>query len=279
MSYDLHFNSTKSFTQADFESHFASRPNYSVEQNQAWYENPDTGVYFSFDFEFKSETGDHHPVTFFLDYMRPTYFAQEAQPEITAFIKAFNLTVKDPQDGGMTTGKFDTQNFFQIYKEGNQHACQEAGKTPKGISVLPTLTLQEAWLWNYARLQRQNSLPNHLYVPKIIFVGYKGQTTTAITWPDAIPTLIPKVDLLIIPRAKLAPRKFLIKVKNTATITHDAFNYMIEKHTTKPLHNAALLDYQEPPQNLQQAITDLPRDSGSLEILLSNDQVLDAELF
>ena len=287
MSYDLNFIPQTKLTLEDFNTHFQARGNCTTENQQAWYENPDTGVYFSFDFEPMGTEEDctdpeepYIAASLNINYMRPSYFANEAEIEIKAFIQKFNMTVEDPQSG--IAGPFNSESYYIEFTRGNQFASQyvneKSSDDAQGISVLPATTLHEVWQWNYARKARQAKLGDHLYVPKIMFVGYQGNPSTAISWPDAIPTLIPKVDVLIIPRAQLAPRKFFIKVKNTATITHDAFNYQIEKHKTKNLHNAALLDYTEVPQDLAQAITDLPKDNGSLEIVLSNDQVLDTEL-
>jgi hypothetical protein len=49
MSYDLFFTEPEISLQ-QFETYFANRNLYKVENAQAWYENEDTGVYFCFDY-------------------------------------------------------------------------------------------------------------------------------------------------------------------------------------------------------------------------------------
>jgi hypothetical protein len=50
MSYDLYLIArTGEFDEAAFEAYFRERNGYALQGGQAWYENKDAGVYFSFE--------------------------------------------------------------------------------------------------------------------------------------------------------------------------------------------------------------------------------------
>jgi hypothetical protein len=54
LSYDLYLISPgDGLTLDQFTQYFASRPNFRVEGNQAWYQNEDTGTYFLFEYDEK----------------------------------------------------------------------------------------------------------------------------------------------------------------------------------------------------------------------------------
>ncbi len=59
MSYDLYFVGNAGPSQDEFFGYFRDRPCYELNDNQAWYRNEDTGVYFCFDF---NVTGDSDPL-------------------------------------------------------------------------------------------------------------------------------------------------------------------------------------------------------------------------
>ncbi len=115
MSYDL-FLKSESLTADEFESYFNSRPHYTLNGDQAFYENEDTGVYFSFDYA-PDELGT---VAFNLNYYRPHFFGLEAAPEVEAFVWAFNLTIDDPQIEGMSDGPFSVDGLLRGWNAGNR---------------------------------------------------------------------------------------------------------------------------------------------------------------
>src|SRR5271168_1931511 len=75
---------------------------------QLWYSNPNTGVYFSFDFEEAPESPDDGPdipdgyfdsgLSFNLNYNRPTYFGLESMPVVEKLASRFGLSVLNPQE-------------------------------------------------------------------------------------------------------------------------------------------------------------------------------------
>ncbi|QCP52451.1 hypothetical protein FAZ95_25110 [Trinickia violacea] len=90
MSYDLFFTLPADVAQDDVEAYFRQRRCYRVDGG-ATYENPDTGVYFSFavdEGEVPNEqgTGPQRRIAFNLNYFRPHIFGLEAEPEVSAFV-------------------------------------------------------------------------------------------------------------------------------------------------------------------------------------------------
>lgn len=112
-------------TQEDFEKYFRSRNHYTLEHNCACYENERTGVGFMFSYESEKpdlealkemgivfegfdemEESDEEEIpypliAFNINYARERSFIVEAEPEVSALIKHFDLSTDDPQIEGM----------------------------------------------------------------------------------------------------------------------------------------------------------------------------------
>jgi hypothetical protein len=118
MSYDLYFRKKNkaNFSLDEFQKYFSGRPNYQVEKGQAVYGNDDTGVYFVMDHnEIKSEQPSEtlagiSPANLSLNFIRPHVFGLEAEPEVHAFVKAFDFLIHDPQNEGNPTEIYNTAN-------------------------------------------------------------------------------------------------------------------------------------------------------------------------
>src|SRR4030067_107344 len=115
MSFDLYFceNAGTAPSASELLNYFKSVPNVRIEAEreagfQAWYENEDTGVYFSYDHdteEYYVELKDLIPpgftfanLTFNINYIRPSFFGMEAMLVVESVSKKFGLLVIDPQD-------------------------------------------------------------------------------------------------------------------------------------------------------------------------------------
>ena len=86
MSYDLFFRPRHGILEAQqFAAYFARRKHYELNGKQAWYENEDTGVGFSFDLEdpLDESDDDPFPIAMNINFFRPSYFILEAEPEVT----------------------------------------------------------------------------------------------------------------------------------------------------------------------------------------------------
>ncbi|HYV34427.1 MAG TPA: hypothetical protein VE988_01910 [Gemmataceae bacterium] len=219
MSYDLFFRSRTVDQQlllADFANYFSYRRFFEIQGAQAWYTNQDSGVYFSFDYlsnspEEEDEAGEGLlPVPFNLNYFRPHPFGLEAEPEVQAFVKHFNLTVSDPQTDGMGEGEYSRSGFLRGWNAGNAFAYRamlSQDQTQRVLS-LPSARIETYWRWNCSRAARQDEIGESAFVPGVFFFDVEGEVRTGAIWGDGIPILLPEVDQVIVPRQRLAPRRW-----------------------------------------------------------------------
>jgi hypothetical protein len=283
MSYDLFLSRRNGdFPSAvDFERYFGERPHYTVQNGQAWYEHPDTGVYFSFD---HCDPTDEDEVecwaSFNLNFNRPHYFALEALPELEAFVSAFDLVVEDPQIDGMGHGEFVGDLFVSGWSKGNQLGSAAAGESgAEAPPTLPTTTLEAIWRWNYGREAFQRRLGDSIFVPRIVFLKANRSPQTATIWTDAIPVVLPRTDVVVIHREETAPRRLFRRRSDLAIATWAELEPILDGF---PLQEEPLphymLSFQTAPDQILAFITSQPALSENPEGL-SPDHVLNRELF
>lgn len=280
MSYDLFLKPRdEDFSLELFESYFKDRRNYSVEGLQAWYQNDDTGVYFAFEFQENEEIEEEcFPIAFNMNYFRPSFFIQEAEPEVTAFVSRFDMTVEDPQVKGMGVGEYNSDKLVSGWLYGNEFGYQSILKDHSEVHSLPSNQLKKTWEWNYGREALQNDATDDVFVPSIMLLVYQQKIVTACVWPDAIPSIIPPVDILLIGRKDLAPRKFLKKTEDMVVGNWDEFQPLLESQKSKMLGEAFYMHYHKAPEQITKHIQQMkPIDLTAFE-RLSFDQVLDMEL-
>ncbi len=210
MPYELHFvtASPEAPDRAAFERYFSRRDHYRVERGRASYHNDDTGVTFVFQHDGNAvdSAGRRSWATFALDYVRPSFFAEEATRELEPVAATFGPAVVDPSDRGFTA--YLTPTFLKSWERGNREAC---GPYPETVPekhrpfTLPQARLLAAWQWNYKRRQLQEDEQDGLFVPKVWFVASGDGVGTGIIWPDAMPLRAPQVDYVIFSREALAP--------------------------------------------------------------------------
>jgi len=285
MSYDLYFAGRK-LTQEEFSGYFTSRSNYKVNGSQAFYQNEDTGVYFSFDLNTETEKLDpeapDYNVSFNLNFFRPHIFGLEAEPEIHAFVDTFNFTVHDPQNNGMGTGAYSTGGFFNGWNTGNEFGYQCILNNPQqnvsSLASYPSERIAQIWKWNFNRNSVQEEFGESIFVPKIIFIRKDGATSSVIIWGDAIPSLLPKVDMILVPRKELAPRVLFQKKDDMCLINFSEAagilgRYLIHDYGLPSL----LLPHPESPKEVSDFVRGLKPFAGRLEGI-SIDKVVDHEL-
>ena len=116
---------------------------------------------------------------------------------------------------------YKSEGFYRGWNHGNEFgysALLNSEEPPEDIYSRPKDELENIWKWNYSRQQLQHELGEDIFVPRIIFVQDEGKLHSAVFWPDAISTLIPTVDALIIPRQEIAPRRFFKRKEDTCFI-------------------------------------------------------------
>lgn len=206
MSYDLSFLvGSRAVSRDEVRAHFAGRRNYAVSDGQAAYENPETGVYFTFDLG--DAAPPYAPVTLNVNYFRPPGFGLEAEIETRALVQAFDLAVDDPQVGGMGRGPYSPEGFLRGWNSGNRvaHDVLVRKEEAKALFALDAWTLEHAWRWNHQRKRYQEWLGEEAmkpgFVPKIVVVEHPSRgrlVSTAVIWSETMAIALPRVDLVIV---------------------------------------------------------------------------------
>jgi hypothetical protein len=283
MSYDLFFQPRQGYIDENaFKDYFSSRLNYTVNMPQAWYQNEETGVYFVFELSQGDEIEEgeeQYAVSLNINYFRPSYFILEAEPEVTAFVKHFDLLVSDPQTDGMGDGEYSADLLIRGWNHGNAFGYSAILNDPANrpdVKHLPTDILKKSWSWNLQRVALQNELGESVFVPKIIYLVMDGKPVTAATWPDGIPIAVPEVDYFIVPRKELAPRKFFRRVEDHTFISYVAALPILEKYRSQE-NSKFILGYDAPPKDVVDFVQNIPR----VQLVISGvapDSMLDTEL-
>lgn len=283
MSYDLCFKPRAGVVdQRKIAAYFSSRPNYKVDPLQAWYQNEDTGVYFVFEMQSEKQTEgtDNYPVALNINYFRPSYFIQEAEPEVTAFVRKFDMVVLDPQMHGMGEGEYNPELLKSGWNYGNDFGHSALLRDPKNqktVTSLPSAVLFNVWSWNLRRQRLQSNLGESKFVPRVIFIQLDGAVKTAAIWPDGIPIAVPDVDYLIVPRKELAPRRLFGRVEDRTVVALKDALPILQKHGTADADGTLVLNYDAPTDEIARYVASLPVDEREVKGLAA-DQVLDREL-
>ena len=283
MSYDLYFTSP-SISLQEFENYFSKNTLYEVTNGQAFYSNDVTGVYFSFNHE--AGTGEdldfNVEVSFNLNFYRPHFFGLEAVIEVERFVSYFNCKIEDPQNEGMGNNAFTSECFLKGWNAGNQFAVKailSQSEQMQEINIMSTEKLEKIWRWNFTIADKDKTIEEDIFIPRIFFMKINGIFGAGAVWPDAIPTFIPDVDFLTIPREKNAPKKFLKQqVQDTCLLAKKDFPDFFSKYV---IQNVEILAYKLPnpntPQFIKKYVSKLSAFEGSIEAV-KIDSVLNAEL-
>ncbi len=282
MSYNLYLKPrTGQVDRERLERYFTGREHYTSQSNEFRYENQDTGVNFGFEMDAQSPApaAKRWPIALKVNLFRAGYFILEIEPEVTALVNHFDLMVCDPQ-GDAEGEEYRSDLLIWGWTHGNELAYAaylgDADRRRK-IASLPAVRLMEVWNWNRNRRQRQDGAWDGQFVAPIIFIRTNKRVATAAIWTDAIPSVIPPVDWLVIARKRLAPRRFLRRREDHALLAWDAALRVLARYGERGRDGAFALSYDKPPKDLVRFITTLPPDERPL-IPLRADQVLDREL-
>ncbi|MBI4057785.1 hypothetical protein HY405_00465 [Candidatus Microgenomates bacterium] len=216
MSYDLYFRKKEQqkLSLNEFKEYFEPRQNYKVEDKEAFYQNENTGVYFSFNHQ-NVDTADKDSgtpissISLNLNFFRPHVFALEAEIEVANLVKTFEFLIEDPQFGGNTSDVYNSEDFIRGWNAGNKVACESIGKSnPEVKSIsLPAADIEKYWRWNYNLNLLREEKGENIFVPRILFHLVNGEVKSFVTWSDAIATVFPFVDTVIVYRDELATAK------------------------------------------------------------------------
>ena len=290
MSYDLHFTSSQETppNAADLRAYFEGRPGYQVNEDRVAYENPRTGVYFSFQLvdPAQAEPGEV-PIAFNINYFRSGVFALEAEPELKALTETFALEVRDPQREGMGTGPYSSEGFLRGWERGNasaHQACLQAIDAP-ALFDLPTSVTRGLWRWNFERERYNEQLESTdapCFVPTMFLmrrVAPPASAFTATVWAQAMPLALPRVDVILTASEPNAPLRLIPWAEVEPLLAPwprrgaDASFEFEGRRTTMGVEHW-LIDAPQP------ALAALLDNAGVVEkvVRLRADQVLDREL-
>ncbi|WP_394840815.1 hypothetical protein LZC95_27535 [Pendulispora brunnea] len=212
MSYDLHFRPRNASPSSmdEMRRWFEKRARYrfhgTPSSGQAAYANEATGVHFQFDFEAVDQDPEAPavlPIAFNMNYFRPHVFALEAEPEIAAFVRHFDLGVDDPQ--GVIAGiDYDGAGFLRGWDEGNRAASRILLKgNDESPWTLPSADIASTWRWNIATEALTKHMDDELiacFVPRILLLRSDlapGRVLRAVAWDGSCGILLPEVDLVV----------------------------------------------------------------------------------
>lgn len=306
MSYDLYLKKKSiSLTRHEFFEYFQEREHYTLHGNQdclqAWYQNENTGVYFSFHYvdmdaaEIEDAEEPQRDVEFNINLFRPHFFGLEAAAELTEFCKQFPVEVLDLQEGERWR-EYDADVFFASWQQNNIAGAKsfrafnekeaEGNKEPlierlfsrkkdKDLPFTPikSSVLQKYWDWNCSiqKLYESEFSDVDVYIPVIMF--YKadnGEIKPLVLWPNAICTVLPKgVDILLGTGNGKDVRGRIAKAKDRKVIEQHKKAYYSDEYM--------VILHENPPQELLELFDDKQMGQSDLEKIVSLENAINEE--
>lgn len=205
MSYSLYLHFKPHVRRIDMLAYFTARKHYKAAKRRMSYQDDDTGVYFWFtlkesrDFLLRPTVVS---VEFEVNYNRPSFFAFEAEKELSAFSARFSPRIEDPQMRGMGDGPYSAEGFFNGWNFGNAFSVHDRLTRSSDDMPLsmPGESLRGAWEWNYRCAERRHGIAYRSYVPTILFWRIDGRANRVVVWGEAMPILLPRVDYVVVAR-------------------------------------------------------------------------------
>ncbi|MDG2519344.1 hypothetical protein [Lysobacter soli] len=290
MSYDLYLRPRNGpLGRAAFEAHFEKSALFEKDGAEVAYHNEATGTYFTFgwrDIDAMRAEGDEpepdYPILFNINFFRPSSFAMEAAPHVTALVRALDLVVSDPQTNGMGEGEFSVEGFFSGWNAGNEWAISrfaEEHSVDEYGGLLPQAEIHRTWLWNLKKAQRRAALEQlgiDRFVPTRMYARVDGSVASMIVWPDGIPFESAPTDYVLVIRDAMAPRTFLRSRPDKVLVRWSDLHVLIERHASFDPDGVVAFTYDKPPKDVATFLKRLPACMPDIKVL-SPDRVLDAE--
>lgn len=232
MSYDLLFykQKGKEISTAKISQYLSDNLVPVNEGGTQWFfENKDTEVYFSFDYnelddDYQAEE-DIEPIddfddtyfSFNLNFMRPSFFGNEAFKFVEQFCRDLNLFVLNPQSSSENPYKPDEQEQFDIWSKTNLWASKDHFNEMQSC-YLSERECYKVWEYNLNRQKLQQKLGDGYFVPKIFFFKIKqnNEPFTLTTWAEHIPIVLPTTDYILLVRQY---KKLFRTVKDTVLVS------------------------------------------------------------
>jgi len=237
MSFDLYFYKRKDSQQTEEQiaEYLTNNLVHNIsEYPKQWvYENPDTGVYFLFEWNEPEEEQesieifDNFPeyealnFSFSINFFRPRFFGHEVFPIIEKFIKDLDLYVLNAQDETDPDNprKFAVGCLQEQWIRHNDRLTLDQF-IDLNFEYLPLEKSDYLWEFQFHRDDFQNSLTEDLFVSGFFVLKSKEdeQLYTACVWPNHISIILPPVDFLIV---KKEYKKLFKKVEEIGLVPYD----------------------------------------------------------
>jgi hypothetical protein len=236
MSYDLFFYRHKdSNLTIDQIGEYLSNNLTSVNEdgNQWFFENDDTEVYYSFETNDPDEEDEieelpdsfkdfeNTSIAFNLNFIRPSFFGQEAFSFVETFINELDLFVVNPQGDDDSPTKPTKGFLFDNWNKTNIWASKE--QFHEEFLYYPIDKSNKVWEYNYKRQQIQDKIGEDYFVSKNFFFKEKKtkKVVTLSMWTEHIPNILPITDYYLLGRKY---KKLFKTVEDMVLLTRDDFN-------------------------------------------------------
>jgi hypothetical protein len=299
MSYDLTLYPRPgvSLTRDEFTAYFTDNEPWSLNGDEANYENEATGVYFHLthrDGEVEDEASKGKTAAdatgprlwFNINFCRPRFFGREASSVLDAVATDLGL-IALTEDGEEIDSEGIGEEMLDQWNRGNDWACRAIlamHGTGTGVHPFPAKALGDNWVWTYQREQMAEDLFDDdidVFVPRVMYLRHEGKPRSLAVWPNLIPTAVPKVDLVYVARDELPAGKRGRRTR-MALVTYDELRAGLPRFKAKkggPLPYL-LLDYgraEDAPDDVVKYVHGLPSYEGKLQGL-APDKLIDADL-
>lgn len=234
MSYDLSFYKSldNNITRTEIENYLDQQPNFNRESEEQWfYQNEDTGVYCSFEFNSPEDSEDldeelteefngfeNTGFTFSINFVRPQFFGKECFPLVEQLCETLDLYVVNYQNEGIPK-KYPKGALEKEWGDSNL-SIAERNFTELRLAYLEMEKSDYSWQFSFKRSELQERLGDNFFVPKVIYLrkNNSAEISTMCVWPHAIPVVLPKVDYVMIMDEY---RKFLWKKKVEGLVRYE----------------------------------------------------------
>ncbi|KAF2335109.1 hypothetical protein [Flavobacterium daemonense] len=238
MSYDLYFFKSKEnqITTNEIEDYLSL--NLVPEENNQWFfQNPDTEVYYSFE---KTENKDNFEsfetlnISFNLNFLRPSFFGIEAFEFVEKLVLDLDLYVLNPQSENEEPYKPTSTELYENWNKTNLKVSSV--HFHEQSNYLEIEKSNSIWNYNFNRNSIQEKLGDSYFVPKMFFFKTKknNEVITVSSWTEHIPNIIPSADYFLL--TKVQKKWFKTKTENALISREELLNTFgeyLENHDFK----------------------------------------------
>jgi len=268
---------------------------FKRESSQLWYQNPDTGVYFSIEYvATPPDDPEDSPVpadcndtglSFNLNYNRASFFGYEAMPVVARLVQDFSLGIYNPQSGEDADGVrygVEAESLLNSWLDHNRRAISALLQQNAALREhMPTAKSLRMWRYmSHKKELEQRLAAEDIFVPKIVPLQHKEARKLELGFvcSEGVYCLVPAVDWVFIVR----PKKRFFKSKGDTEIGIISYATFLElmRHLLQPFDDDDLTQIKrESAEEMTRIIRrfDLPDNRGDFK-LAGMDSFIDSEI-